>query len=32
MQENPVRVLPNTYRVIKVYLNYVEIIIPMLVN
>ena len=24
MQENPARVLPNTCRVIKVYLNYVE--------
>ena len=28
MQENPARVLPNTCRVIKVYLNYVEYTIP----
>ena len=32
MRGNPARVLPNTCRVIKVYLNYVEIIIPMPVN
>ena len=32
MQENPARVLPNTCRVIKVYLNYVEYTIPEGVN